>query len=511
MSGETEFLRGKIEEADGAMVRRPRARFNRRGNDVWADRSGRVYAPGMDDEPRGAGLMDYSSPVTGNGMGNLSRLVGGKRRGGASHKAKTSQVSTTHHDETEAEKAAKAKAKKETEDYYAGVASRTGTSMAEQQRLTKKEADKQVFSRVADAFVKTLPPGLSTAGALALTLNPYSEYYIPPEQRTAARYAQEGITTYALARATGAVTGKLGAMAREAAGFGEAAGAEAAAVGRQAAVPRPAATPAAVVPGSSAAVPRPSTAAVPAASWAGRPAPPAIERENWLAWSRANPPPPPSTPYPGVVGRGARLTTPLLRGKMDPTGVGKVYNVMSSPDYETLALMSRGEDMYEGGGRAITFQYSDAVMAMPKGIARTRAMARERAAGRRPGAMAHVGRFKSEEVVGKMSKAEKAAAKLTPHEKQALELEHEAKAMGMTLEEHLKHNKIPAAKRRTVLKRAANAVAKGNPGRVASHSGKRSNAPAPYSRGKEIARLMREEGMTLGEASKHLAAQLRAI
>ena len=78
---ETEYIRGKFQERNGALTSRAPAQFDARGNDVWAHRSGRTYQPAV------GGAMDYSSPVTGNGMehgmGNLARLVGGKhlRRG----------------------------------------------------------------------------------------------------------------------------------------------------------------------------------------------------------------------------------------------------------------------------------------------------------------------------------------------------------------------------------------------------------------------------------------------
>ena len=75
---ETEYIRGKLEERNGALTARPAARFAYRGNDVWAHRSGRTYQPST-MEMMGSAQPDYSSPVTGNGgMGNLSRLVGGK-------------------------------------------------------------------------------------------------------------------------------------------------------------------------------------------------------------------------------------------------------------------------------------------------------------------------------------------------------------------------------------------------------------------------------------------------
>lgn len=75
---ETEYIRGKQEERNGALSARPPARFTPRGNDVWAHRSGRVY-----QAPVEGGAVDFSSPVTGNGehgMGKLSNLVGSARR-----------------------------------------------------------------------------------------------------------------------------------------------------------------------------------------------------------------------------------------------------------------------------------------------------------------------------------------------------------------------------------------------------------------------------------------------
>jgi hypothetical protein len=76
---ESEYIRGKLEERAGAVSARPSAQFSARGNDVWAHRSGRTYQPAV-----GGQKNDFSSPVTGNGkMGDLSRLVGGKKRQGA--------------------------------------------------------------------------------------------------------------------------------------------------------------------------------------------------------------------------------------------------------------------------------------------------------------------------------------------------------------------------------------------------------------------------------------------
>jgi hypothetical protein len=74
---ETEYIRGKIQERDGALSRRPNARFDARGNDVWAERSGREFMPETNN--MSGGSKDYSSPVT-SGMGNISRLVGGRGR-----------------------------------------------------------------------------------------------------------------------------------------------------------------------------------------------------------------------------------------------------------------------------------------------------------------------------------------------------------------------------------------------------------------------------------------------
>lgn len=80
MSAYTEYLRGKVDERDGVLNRKAKARFDERGNDVWAYRSGRTYAPEYE-----GGAMDYSSPEVGNGeprggMGQLSRLVGGRTK-----------------------------------------------------------------------------------------------------------------------------------------------------------------------------------------------------------------------------------------------------------------------------------------------------------------------------------------------------------------------------------------------------------------------------------------------
>lgn len=70
-SQDTEYVRGKIEERNDA----PTGKFDARGNDVWAWRSGRTYAGEVDGE--GGARRDYSSPVTGNGRprGGLSALT----------------------------------------------------------------------------------------------------------------------------------------------------------------------------------------------------------------------------------------------------------------------------------------------------------------------------------------------------------------------------------------------------------------------------------------------------
>jgi hypothetical protein len=74
---ETEFVRGKYQERNGATVVRPNANFDPRGNDVWAERSGRTYfASGLSGS--GHDSKDYSAPVVGSGTGRLSALVGGR-------------------------------------------------------------------------------------------------------------------------------------------------------------------------------------------------------------------------------------------------------------------------------------------------------------------------------------------------------------------------------------------------------------------------------------------------
>ena len=66
----SEYLRGKLEVRNHSA-----GKFTARGNDVWAERSGRTYhADGS--ELTGSGV-DYASPVAGFGMGKLSALTGG--------------------------------------------------------------------------------------------------------------------------------------------------------------------------------------------------------------------------------------------------------------------------------------------------------------------------------------------------------------------------------------------------------------------------------------------------
>jgi hypothetical protein len=66
----SEYLRGKMEERNHSS-----GTFTKRGNDVWAERSGRTFF--SDGSELKGGAMDYASPVAGSGMGNLSRLTGG--------------------------------------------------------------------------------------------------------------------------------------------------------------------------------------------------------------------------------------------------------------------------------------------------------------------------------------------------------------------------------------------------------------------------------------------------
>jgi len=82
---ETEYIRGKYQERNGATVVRPYAKFNKRGNDVWAERSGRTFfADSLGDDYSG-GAKDYSSAPAapaGSGMGLLSKIGSGKKREG---------------------------------------------------------------------------------------------------------------------------------------------------------------------------------------------------------------------------------------------------------------------------------------------------------------------------------------------------------------------------------------------------------------------------------------------
>ena len=72
-TGHSEYLRGKLEVRNHAS-----GTFTKRGNDVWAERSGRTYHGTGEDLTGGA--MDYASPVSGSGMGKLSSLTGGKSK-----------------------------------------------------------------------------------------------------------------------------------------------------------------------------------------------------------------------------------------------------------------------------------------------------------------------------------------------------------------------------------------------------------------------------------------------
>lgn len=66
----SEYLRGKLEVRNHSA-----GKFTPRGNDVWAERSGRTYHADA-SELTGSGV-DYASPVAGFGMGKLSALTGG--------------------------------------------------------------------------------------------------------------------------------------------------------------------------------------------------------------------------------------------------------------------------------------------------------------------------------------------------------------------------------------------------------------------------------------------------
>ena len=71
MSRNTEYIRGKAQERDDA----PTGKFDARGNDVWAWRSGRTY---MGETSGGA--RDFSSPEVGNGKPRAGRLSALTRR-----------------------------------------------------------------------------------------------------------------------------------------------------------------------------------------------------------------------------------------------------------------------------------------------------------------------------------------------------------------------------------------------------------------------------------------------
>ena len=505
MSAQTEYLRGQLEEKAGAMVRRPRASFTARGNDVWAERSGRVFAPGEEagmsggsaeaawdatrDLPRWtpvpeARKPDYSSPVTGNGMGNISRLVGGKRRtGGTKHTQKTSlsqgrtqaavdadrrrTMANLEHPMEKMNMGSMAKvrggvkhtqkqsltqgrtqasvdaAKKVSDASAAAYEDRMkhlnmGTTYA-QQRAQAIQSDDSIAGRflrgittlqdIAAPVVWGIPG--AAINAMVQSRNPNSMFYIPDDKRTAGNVLASG----ALAGATAGVAGAVGEVAGTAAeelgayisGTARGIGSTAGAAGAHEI-------------GAVAGAPAPST-------WYAPPA-------NASAPGYYQPLNPSAAEFfPGVgkgrrVKGGAQLTPPALRGAMDPTGVGRVYNVMYSPDMETQRLMTEGQQAYTGGAK-------------PK--------------------------------------------KLTAAEKQALDVYEEAKAMGMSLEQHLKHNKIPAAKRRTMAKRVANAVAKGHKAVAAVPTPRKNTSRATgATRGHVISDLMKSEGMTLGEASRYI-------
>ena len=76
-TADSEYLRAKIAERTGVIHPHTSASFSKRGNDVWAERSGRSYYSTGPELAGGA--MDYASPVAGNGSGRLSNLTGGKK------------------------------------------------------------------------------------------------------------------------------------------------------------------------------------------------------------------------------------------------------------------------------------------------------------------------------------------------------------------------------------------------------------------------------------------------
>jgi hypothetical protein len=76
-TSDSEYLRSKIAERTGVIHPHQSASFSKRGNDVWAERSGRSYYSTGPELAGGA--MDYASPVAGSGSGRLSNLTGGKK------------------------------------------------------------------------------------------------------------------------------------------------------------------------------------------------------------------------------------------------------------------------------------------------------------------------------------------------------------------------------------------------------------------------------------------------
>ena len=97
---DSEYVRGKIQERTGVIHPHPIAKFTPRGNDVWAARSGRTYYGGQDDTPSMEG-SGFSSPVTGNGMGSVGRLVGGRTH--RNHEKQRGKKHDEEHEELEEE------------------------------------------------------------------------------------------------------------------------------------------------------------------------------------------------------------------------------------------------------------------------------------------------------------------------------------------------------------------------------------------------------------------------
>ena len=213
MSAETEYIRGRQQERNGALSARAPARFNARGNDVWADRSGRIYAPGTGMM---GGSIDYSSPVTGNGMGNLSRLVGGKKkkRGGAAQATYGTVQAAQSPEQKEAlyEQGRQALAAQDAQYKEMGIgAYNLGTSKEEAGRLANRAALEAArenkehnpfqsalnfLSGVGDMATYILPPGLSTLAQEGLQYNPLSSYYVAPEDRSMAQHAKSLATHF---------------------------------------------------------------------------------------------------------------------------------------------------------------------------------------------------------------------------------------------------------------------------------------------------------------------------